>query len=505
MANWRGAWASGTAYIAGDSVSYSGTSYYCVTACTGQVPSSSGDWAAQDSFEGPATGGGGGGITPPAGDIGGSAGTPTVTGTHLSSPLPVAQGGTNATTAGAALTSLGAAPASALTTETSRAEVAEALLAPLASPALTGTPTAPTKTALTNTTALATTQYADSAVAAEVTNRGTAVTTEATARTTAIGVETTRAEAAEALLAPLASPALTGTPTAPTATALTSSTVAATTAYADSAVATEVTARTTAIGVETTRAEAAEALLAPLASPSLTGTPAAPTKTALTNSTALATTAYTDTAVGVETTRATAADTAGELTALAYAQSGGLVGAGYAGAMSNFWSGITPSAPTTTWVSGNLYGQVLFVLPSLTVNGYVTIAPWKYTAGLAGSYLALFNSSGTRLGITADMSIAQTTSVTRGVRVAVTGFTTTPSDGIIIAVYTNSTSAAAGPYFFFGQAGNFGMPAPATTAVRPMGMVLTGPTTMPSSLTLTNGLPASWSSSSPIFWQMFLD
>ena len=33
MANWRGAWASGTAYIAGDSVSYGGTSYYCVTAC----------------------------------------------------------------------------------------------------------------------------------------------------------------------------------------------------------------------------------------------------------------------------------------------------------------------------------------------------------------------------------------------------------------------------------------------------------------------------------------
>jgi hypothetical protein len=53
--------------------------------------------------------------------------------------------------------------------------------------------------------------------------------------------------------APLASPALTGTPTAPTATALTSSTQVATTAYADAAVA-----------VETTRAEAAEALLIPL-------------------------------------------------------------------------------------------------------------------------------------------------------------------------------------------------------------------------------------------------
>jgi hypothetical protein len=63
--------------------------------------------------------------------------------------------------------------------------------APLASPALTGTPTAPTRTALTDNTDIATTAYADAAVT----------------------VETSRAETAEALLAPLASPALTGTPT----------------------------------------------------------------------------------------------------------------------------------------------------------------------------------------------------------------------------------------------------------------------------------------------------
>ena len=97
--------------------------------------------------------------------------------------------------------------------------------------------------------------------------------------------------------APLASPTFTGTPAAPTATALTDSTQLATTAYAD-----------LAVGVETTRAEAAEALKAPLASPALTGTPTAPTKTALTNNTDIATTAYTDTAVGVETTRAEAAE-----------------------------------------------------------------------------------------------------------------------------------------------------------------------------------------------------
>jgi hypothetical protein len=47
----------------------------------------------------------------------------------------------------------------AVTTETSRAETAEALLAPLASPTFTGTPTAPTASTVTNTTQLATTAF----------------------------------------------------------------------------------------------------------------------------------------------------------------------------------------------------------------------------------------------------------------------------------------------------------------------------------------------------------
>lgn len=57
--------------------------------------------------------------------------------------------------------------------------------------------------------------------------------------TGAATTEQTRALAAEALLAPLASPALTGNPTVPTQAALNSSTRAASTAYADAAVAVE--------------------------------------------------------------------------------------------------------------------------------------------------------------------------------------------------------------------------------------------------------------------------
>jgi len=59
----------------------------------------------------------------------------------------------------------------------------------------------------------------------------TTINANVATNTTAIATETARALAAEALLAPLASPALTGTPTAPTAAAGTSTTQLATTAF----------------------------------------------------------------------------------------------------------------------------------------------------------------------------------------------------------------------------------------------------------------------------------
>ena len=76
--------------------------------------------------------------------------------------------------------------------------------------------------------------------------------------------------------APLASPTFTGTPAAPTASANTSTTQVATTAF----VMTEV------------------GDYAPLASPTLTGVPAAPTAAADTNTTQVATTAYVQTELG---------------------------------------------------------------------------------------------------------------------------------------------------------------------------------------------------------------
>lgn len=58
------------------------------------------------------------------------------------------------------------ADAAGLTAEIARALAAEALLAPLASPALTGNPTAPTQTAGNNTTRLATTAFVQAAITA---------------------------------------------------------------------------------------------------------------------------------------------------------------------------------------------------------------------------------------------------------------------------------------------------------------------------------------------------
>jgi hypothetical protein len=265
---------------------------------------------------------------------------------------------------------------SAVAVEASARSTADALKAPLASPALTGAPTAPTAAALDNSTKLATTAYADAAVAVEAAVRAAA---SAAAIATAEGYTDTKIAAlvnaapllldtlkeladalgddpnyaatmttALALKAPLASPALTGAPTAPTPAALDNSTKVATTAYADAAVAVEATARASAVtaeaaaratadtaaiatahtytdsavGVETTRATTAEALKAPLASPALTGSPTAPTATALDSSTKLATTAYADTAVGVEKTRALAAEALGELLSHKDANSG---------------------------------------------------------------------------------------------------------------------------------------------------------------------------------------
>jgi hypothetical protein len=163
--------------------------------------------------------------------------------------------------------------------------------APLSSPALTGVPTAPTATAGTSTTQIATTAFVEAGLAGSVSSfngRSGAVTLSANDISAAGG-------------APLNSPPLYGTPTAPTAAPGTNTTQLATTAYVEAALAggsgvASFNGRGGAVVL--TAADLTGAGGALLASPIFTGTPAGPTATAGTNTTQLATTAFVTAALG---------------------------------------------------------------------------------------------------------------------------------------------------------------------------------------------------------------
>lgn len=99
-------------------------------------------------------------------------------------------------------------------------------------------------------------------------------------------------DSAVAAKANIASPTFTGTPAAPTPSTADDSTKIATTAHVRANVAAEAVARDAAIGVESAARIAADLLKAPLESPTLTGTPVAPTPLPGTDTTQLATTAY---------------------------------------------------------------------------------------------------------------------------------------------------------------------------------------------------------------------
>jgi hypothetical protein len=164
-----------------------------------------------------------------------------------------------------------------------------ALYAPLASPAFSGIPTAPTANAGTATAQLATTAFVQAAV--------TASTTGVSSFNTRTGAVTlTAADVTAAGAAPLASPNFTGTPMAPTAAVGTSTQQLATTAFVLNeigSIAAGVASFNGRSGIVTlTTADVTGAGGAPIAAPAFTGIPTAPTAAAATNTTQLATTAF---------------------------------------------------------------------------------------------------------------------------------------------------------------------------------------------------------------------
>ncbi len=176
--------------------------------------------------------------------------------------------------------------------------------APKASPTFTGTPKAPTPAAGNNTTQVATTAFVQAALTALI--NGAPATLD-TLKEIAAAINndpnfSTTINNALALKAPLSSPALTGTPTAPTAAQSVNNTQIATTAFVKSAIAGMV--------------GSAPAAKAPLSSPALTGTPTAPTAAQSVNNTQIATTAFVKSAIaGMVGSAPAALDTLNELAA----------------------------------------------------------------------------------------------------------------------------------------------------------------------------------------------
>lgn len=202
------------------------------------------------------------------------------------------------------------------------------LYAPLASPALTGTPTAPTQIAGTNNTTLATTAFVATALGSYQTTAGMAS------------------------YAPLASPTFTGTPAAPTAIAGTNTTQLATTAF----VVTALSSYQTTAGMSS---------YAPLASPTFTGTPQAPTAANGTNTTQLATTAFVANAT---------ASLLSNIPALAINTTGSTSGT-FAGAARADHQHVLP----TSGVTAGSYGSASTV-PAITVDTFGRVTAASSTA-----------------------------------------------------------------------------------------------------------------------------
>lgn len=146
----------------------------------------------------------------------------------------------------------------------------------LASPAFTGTPTAPTAAADTNTTQLATTAF----VVAQAAGANPLVDGSVAVGTSLRYARADHVHPTDTSRAPLASPTFTGTPAAPTAAVDTNTTQLASTAFvlAQAAAANPLVDGSVAVGTSTRYARAdhvhpTDTSRAPLASPNFSGTP----------------------------------------------------------------------------------------------------------------------------------------------------------------------------------------------------------------------------------------
>lgn len=350
-------------------------------------------------------------------------------------------------------------PALPLVTPEAIAAAVNAALAPkadVASPVLTGVPLAPTAAPGTNNGQVASTAFSAAAVLVE-TSRATGAEglLAPKASPTFTGTVTIPAGASISGFAPLASPALTGVPTVPTATPGANTTQAASTAFVTGAV----VAATVGVSSVNTRTGAVTMLLsdipgvAPLASPALTGTPTSPTAAPGTNTTQIASTAFTGAAVLVETNRATTAEAL-----LAPKASPALTG--------------IPTAPTVAATAAA--GTTQLATTAFVRNGTTTNdnAP----AGQVGEYISATVAAGSAVGLTTGvatnvtsisltagdwdvfgdlgftLNAATVPSLLIGGVSPVSGAMPTPGQGAYFATYPPQTSGETSPAFPVGTA-----------------------------------------------------
>jgi hypothetical protein len=316
--------------------------------------------------------------------------------------------------------------------------------APAASPAFSGVPTAPTPVTASNDTTVATTSFVKAAIAA-------GGVSSFNGRTGAVTLNSSDISAAGGAL--LASPGLTGTPTAPTATAGTNTTQLATTQFVTAALASAggVSSWNGRAGTVTmTAADITGAGGALLASPALTGTPTAPTATAGTNTTQLATTAYVAAAVTAYqawtfTTTGTMTTPSNATTATIYRgrMVGGGGGSGYVTV-----SGNTPTA------GGGAGGYAEFTFSGIGPS--VTLSPTIGTAGTGGNAITPSNATAGGASSLALSALSVTVTCNGGgfsQSIGSPGVTSPPSAGGTVSV-AGSNAAFKMLASFQGEAGD---------------------------------------------------
>lgn len=288
-------------------------------------------------------------------------------------------------------------------------------------------------TAITNgATALAAeaarAKIAEAANAAGITTNGSAIATEITR---AQAAEAVNASGVSGNASAIASEAVTARAAeAANATAISSEATRA--KAAETTNASGVSANTAAISTETTRAQAAENLLAPLANPALTGTPTAPTAAPGTSSTALATTAFSTGGVAAEAARAQAAEgkalqatnNLSDVPTPATARSNlGLAAVAASGSASDLAAGTLSAARLPA--SGASAGSA--VLPSVTVDAYGRITALSQGA-LTGDVITTPGSLASTIAANAVTNAKLATMAAGTLKANTSASSATPSD-----------------------------------------------------------------------------